>query len=842
MEYRLPLTHRTVRDLRFDPFMEEGGMWVRAVRVQRGDRVVRTLDPGEWTAGPGVAPVGWDADQQAWRVETIAGASDPHFMLELDEPIPGRGLFSVDALVRLTAGLFMVGALGWLFAAGMRAGWLRLHHRPGVHPGSMAIACGLIVIGSWVWIDRNERVRVSFWVQTSISGEAVLQFEKGMGWDPLRESTAGLQPRVGGREVTLWVPSNASPAVRFIPLRSHVAGGPVEFRVGEVRRGWLNPWGGTSEVRWVDSLSGKTEYRAVIGDDGRTLYRTELRRGEFPAFLIAIEPTPRGSALAGPALRPRTRDWSFPCHAAGVLFGFGLATAAGLGGAGVGSAFARLSTTAMGQRVGGRLDQWACRWRPQERSPVGFFVWNGLIFGVIFLAVTPPYQAPDEPRNFHRAWHVASGHPMPLIDGEEAYGEIPLSLYLFRQVHMQIALNPDARMSGEFWRRMAEVPLHPSAEEWEEVVATGWLTHPPMVDRPRERVDLSDTIYLSPVPYLGSAAGVRLAQWSNSSVLNVHYAGRMGNLLLALALGVLVLRYTPHWNHTLAVVMLAPMSLFLMASNSHDTVTHALGFLLLAMVLRLRCRPEGSLRWWDWWPAALLFPLLVFSKINYILLFPLLLLVPWDRFRNWRGWLGGLAGVVAVLMAALISWVLYYADRPVSEWERPQVDREAQRELVFQYPLYYAEVLYHSFRFNGEQWMKQMIGILGWLDTDPGAAVRLLWVAALALAFLVDGSRWRAAGQRWRWWERVGIAGVVGYSAVAIVTIFFLTWTEPYSLVIQGAQGRYFLPLLPWMVVALALPWVLSRRGEALAGLGMRLAIPAGLALTVWALWVRYWG
>src|ERR1043165_2935158 len=49
----------------------------------------------------------------------------------------------------------------------------------------------------------------------------------------------------------------------------------------------------------------------------------------------------------------------------------------------------------------------------------------GLVFGLAFLVVTPPFQIPDEPNHFFRCFQISEGHVRPEIGESLPGGEIP---------------------------------------------------------------------------------------------------------------------------------------------------------------------------------------------------------------------------------------------------------------------------------------------------------------------------------------------------------------------------------------------------------------------------------
>ena len=51
-----------------------------------------------------------------------------------------------------------------------------------------------------------------------------------------------------------------------------------------------------------------------------------------------------------------------------------------------------------------------------------------LLFGLLFALLIPPFQSPDEPNHFYRAWQVSEGHFFPEKKGDRLGGMLPASL------------------------------------------------------------------------------------------------------------------------------------------------------------------------------------------------------------------------------------------------------------------------------------------------------------------------------------------------------------------------------------------------------------------------------
>lgn len=455
--------------------------------------------------------------------------------------------------------------------------------------------------------------------------------------------------------------------------------------------------------------------------------------------------------------------------------------------------------------------------RCRRLSTARLYLLVALFFGLLFGALTPPYQSPDEYSWFNRAWMVSSGEFFPQVIDGRAGGFVPLS---FQRVENQIGGNipfhPHVKTSLQKLREADAIPLDADAVAFARM---GDSTH-------------------SLLPYLPSAAGVFIARQLDQSPLRIFYAGRMGNLLVGTGLVWLALMITPAFRRTLAVVALSPIVVFLSGTNSHDVWTFGLTMVLMAYILRLRYQ-EGTIRLSSLAVVALLFLAMIASKFVYLAFFPLLLLIPARRFGGpWRQILAlGCLGVF--LAAAFAVWMAALAHYPAFNYDRPLVEMPYQIEKLKQLPFFYLTILANTFVEMRELWSAQIIGMLGWLDTDPGNTVRYLYLGGILAALFAD--RYNRKLPPLSAPERLVSLGTAAGIALLILTLFFLIWTEPYQMMVYGVQGRYFIPMIPAALFAVSLPtsshlW----RARAWRAVAFLLVV-VSLVGTAFALLERYW-
>jgi len=378
------------------------------------------------------------------------------------------------------------------------------------------------------------------------------------------------------------------------------------------------------------------------------------------------------------------------------------------------------------------------------------FVVVALLAGTAFVFVTPPFQVPDEVGHYWRAVGIAEGQ----IGGPDV--RLPRSAQtLVYTLWVETAGRPAVKFDrARLWRA--------SAIAYDD----------------RDRVTLRAIAPYTIVPSLPQAAACLIGRIFRIRPLVTFYLGRLLNLGAFVALVAAAMTIAPEAAFVFAAAGLLPMSLFLAGSFSPDAATIGATFVLIALVLRPaseRAVAAGAFL------AAL-------CKPPYFLAALL-----GARTRRRTAIL-----VVSIVAGASISFaVASHAFRPRSN---VPVDPRAQLHFIAADPLRYAAVTARDFEAHGREYGEEMIGVLGWLDVRlPGFVVLL---AALLLIATAVTSGLTATVRM-----RIGAVAIVIACAGAISLSQYLTWTPAGADFVGGIQGRYFLPILPLLLIAIGARW-----------------------------------
>lgn len=411
---------------------------------------------------------------------------------------------------------------------------------------------------------------------------------------------------------------------------------------------------------------------------------------------------------------------------------------------------------------------------PAWLKPGTAFLCLALAFGLGFLVLLPPFQAPDEPFHLLRAYQISMGQWGETLEDGRRGAVVPGSAIDFFSAFQHVPLKPAVKVAKEEILRFRERPREPKATRFIGYATA--LAHPAW-------------------PYLPQALGMGLGRALELPAFYLLYLGRLFNLLAWAALVYAAIRRAPILPWLLFLLALTPISLQQAASLSPDAVTNGLAFLLFAGLLRLWLGPEEVPA-----PAAVagtmaLGLLLTLSKFAYGLHALLFLLIPWQRFGSRRRRILGMA----LFLGLNLAWMLHTLR---SGGDPARAGGEGSLLALLQDPVHFFEVGLDTFRVYGLYYLEQFVGRLGHLDTNlPRALIVYYWLLLLGAVLLG-----REPGRGLKPAEKAWIAGVLLAEVAAIWLGLLLTYNPEGAELIRGGQGRYLIPLAPFFFLLLYRP------------------------------------
>lgn len=425
------------------------------------------------------------------------------------------------------------------------------------------------------------------------------------------------------------------------------------------------------------------------------------------------------------------------------------------------------------------------------------FLFIGLFFGLLWVFLVPPFQTPDEPAHFFRAWSISEGKIVnKRFLGEE--GKLIVGDYL----PAEVAGLPD-RMDTYRVHRRPDQKFEPGGfiELAGKNIGDGY-------DYGRGgRVFARITAgAYSPVPYLPQIAGILLGKTLRLSPLACFYIARLFTFFAYLALVFYAIRLLPAGKNILVLVALLPMTLGIAISVSSDVMLYGVSFLMVSLTLKLVLTDAGvplSRR-----EAALFYVLcaaLSLMKPVYAGMAVLLFAVPGGKFKDRKARLVFICAGLLLAAVLLAGWNITGYDilTQKAQMAKGTEDAPGQMRFIMSHPLGFLKnvingYIHYHIQTQGRGIVRQFIGVLGWLDLVFPAIMYNIVLLFIGVQLILTQSGPKIPLKT----RLIMLAGFL-IPVIGFTSFFYVRATPVGAPTLLGVQGRYFIPVAPLLLLSL---------------------------------------
>lgn len=390
---------------------------------------------------------------------------------------------------------------------------------------------------------------------------------------------------------------------------------------------------------------------------------------------------------------------------------------------------------------------------------------------IVFLSFfRQPIGVPDEWAHIARAAQIADGTILTqhAVAGQRPQGSIDPAF-----LALTLAVHKDRRL--------------PLPELMPQLRSAMWTNE-------RVLTDYNSAVY-SPLPYLLTSATLFLSRLAGRSIIDTLSLISLVNGVACAFATALAISLVSRGRLAAFGIACLPMTLFEYASASPDGPLIA-GSLILAALLA-RAWQSSQLNLLALIGATILAVVIASTKQPYLPLCGAAIVAMWLAATSRPHWLW-LSASLAVSIGLPLLWMAVSNSAVVSITAEPMGAPAEHVAFLLGRPFALLELAFATLQQNGLRYLHELVGYLGWLDAPiSSVSAALLWLCLLA-ALVFDG----AAN-----WSRLPSLAFLLAAGIALSfgAVFFGVYVTSSAigstLPIEGVQGRYFLPLLPFVVL-----------------------------------------
>lgn len=406
-----------------------------------------------------------------------------------------------------------------------------------------------------------------------------------------------------------------------------------------------------------------------------------------------------------------------------------------------------------------------------------------LVFGLISSIMITPMSAPDEQLHYEYCFQLSNymmGNSENHLLIDETYAK-------------------DSHFVGHYNTSAAYIRLDKEFDQ-------------PLELKGKYKVSNDDIDGLYVAYYVPQALGITISRLLNFNMLKLFYFGRLINLLFYVVCIYYSIKNTP--KHKLLFGLLATMPMFIQqaSSYSYDSFVFGLCFLELSYLLKWM-HTDKKIEKKDFIITLIICLLLAPAKIVYGFFSLLFYFVPEERFGNKKNKIKCLLLLIAPAALVVlynvwirIEYIFILFFRNIFQTVHAETTDENyiftvriwNLPYVFEHPMETIEIILRTIRYQIKHWFYDSIS-----HTLSGHTLVLpLYITYIHIALLLASS-FKDEGTKYQPMFKLSVFAVC--VIIGFLTLFgMLTgWTERGAFMINGVQGRYFCPLLPFFFVIL---------------------------------------
>ena len=427
-----------------------------------------------------------------------------------------------------------------------------------------------------------------------------------------------------------------------------------------------------------------------------------------------------------------------------------------------------------------------------------------------------PFQTPDEFNHFFRIVQLSHGDIIGDSDGKQrAGGYIDSSLSGIRSLFGDVPFQPEHKVTAESVKGLRGL----------------FWTWPD-----KAYLDFPNTVIYPPYFYAPAVMAAKFSQVLGTSILDALILMRLAQGFTSILIAYFALRLAHFGRLTLFALLVVPMTLNLSSSASQD------GLMISSLALVFALLTQTKLTVCAKFVVAVVLGATVGAKLAY---FPLFLLFALPAFSTEPGadlrtqrltW-------IAVALLFTIPWLVFgYIPTKIPFLKDQGIAPKEQLMFLLHNPDFILQLASKTIQSEFQHYAREFVGVLGWLDTKFSANTYRFYGLLLAVFAAFDIL---IGGNKLVYGSRIMVLLTILLSVGAVFIALYLGWTPLKADVVNGPQGRHFIPL------AVLLPLVfVPQRASLVAGprWAYRLAelLPVLGAYGIWvvprALMARYWG
>ena len=286
-------------------------------------------------------------------------------------------------------------------------------------------------------------------------------------------------------------------------------------------------------------------------------------------------------------------------------------------------------------------------------------------------------------------------------------------------------------------------------------------------------VEITTTSIYNPVQYTGTLVGLLLAKLITKSPVIFIYLGRFSNIIISIILLYKAIKMMPFGKKILLLTSMIPIAIE--AFNKERKLLSKKHKIIIGI---LSC-------------------VIACCKIVYFPLVLLILIIPKEKYGGLNEKIKEDILVIFLTILINITWLTFGFSILISR------GGESGSRMILEAiknPIKFGQMVLYTINNNSNKYLLSAFGNqLEWGDQVDGTTFVIVFIALTMFVTLTDESIKNKFSNR----QKI-VLGIITVTVIGLIFCsLYVQWTQIESSEIQGIQGRYFIPIMPIMLLLL---------------------------------------
>ena len=409
------------------------------------------------------------------------------------------------------------------------------------------------------------------------------------------------------------------------------------------------------------------------------------------------------------------------------------------------------------------------------------FLILGIALGAFYIALSPLFSGSDEHNHYYRIYEIATGS-FKTKTNDRVGSKLPASL----EKTFIAGSGFNTSIKYHHINNMLEVPLKKDEKIQYGQEFTSFY---------------SNTALYSPFSYVPHLIGFKIGDVLNLNPYIIGMLGRVTNLLVYLSLGFLILNIALKAKMFLLAILLSPNMLQCATTLSADAFTNVILLLFISLIFKIKSeKKEVKLR--EKIYLLILALLITQCKIVYLPAIFLIFLLPKNqyKYKMQEKWIYSSILIIISIIIGLL-WMNSTSEVFDISYNKTALQKDFIFSNIFRFTLIFIKTFYiYGFKyfeclFVGTTMYHSQI--------EMPIIISLLYTIIVIISLLQESDK-RLLKPKEKYFVGLIMLVIVGLISTAIYIQCTAQYYSVGNSIIEGIQGRYFVPVI------LMLPYLLN--------------------------------